>query len=306
MGQGRAAGAPGIERIFHRLSHPDALRIFRLAKDGLKSKSETPQQLGLTPKRYYTRLRSLVAVGLLRKRAGAYSLTDIGQVVYHALFDRVERALRQREELAIVERLREGVGMATEEVQHLVAASEGRFAPPELGQESGTVRLVQVLEGFDDFVAASREIVEHSSSEVRLATRFSDIRLFEPLLQAFGPSENLPRVLVLDGDIGNQELRAHVLRTLIASPRLVRTGSSANRPVQLKYSDLPYSFIVSDGRTILLEIVNAATREFSTGLLIESESLAGKFLASFDRIWAEAGADVLREFSARVRDWQRS
>lgn len=79
--------------LFFLLSRPDAQKILSLAREGLRSKTGTPSEVGLTKKQYYTRLRQLVELNLVEKvetherRKGTdcspvYTTTLLGNLVY--------------------------------------------------------------------------------------------------------------------------------------------------------------------------------------------------------------------------------
>ena len=90
---GTDKAAQCIPDLFFLLSRPEALRILDLARIGLKSKIDTPAEIGLTKKQYYTRLRQLVDLNLIEKiethdgkkgadRAPVYTTTLLGNLVY--------------------------------------------------------------------------------------------------------------------------------------------------------------------------------------------------------------------------------
>ena len=89
----RETVAKGIAEILTLISKPDALKILSLAREGLRSKTGTPSEVGLTKKQYYTRLRQLVDLNLVEKmemserkkgadRAPVYTTTLFGNLVH--------------------------------------------------------------------------------------------------------------------------------------------------------------------------------------------------------------------------------
>ncbi len=65
------------------ISKPDALKIFVVARDGIKSQINTHSEIGLTKKQYYLRLRQLVKLGLVTKDENVYRHTMFGKIIYN-------------------------------------------------------------------------------------------------------------------------------------------------------------------------------------------------------------------------------
>jgi len=81
------------------LSNPDALRLFHLIGEGIENSRYTREELELTPKRYYARLRELVKVGLVSKRYGVYRQTALGGMICDRFLPAMGEAVDAREEL---------------------------------------------------------------------------------------------------------------------------------------------------------------------------------------------------------------
>ncbi len=58
--------------ILDALGNQDALSIFIYVEKGMTSSKLAIQELGLTQKRFYSRLKELIEVGLIEKNAGGY------------------------------------------------------------------------------------------------------------------------------------------------------------------------------------------------------------------------------------------
>ena len=71
-----------LTEVLSVLSKNDALTIFLMANEGIKSELDTPTKIGLTKKQYYTRLKQLVDLGLITKNNESYIQTAFGKVVY--------------------------------------------------------------------------------------------------------------------------------------------------------------------------------------------------------------------------------
>jgi len=67
-----------VAPIFRVLSNPDAIKILYCAGDGIEHSTYTIEELGLSQKRYYTRLKALIDSGLIKKKEGFYRQTALG------------------------------------------------------------------------------------------------------------------------------------------------------------------------------------------------------------------------------------
>ncbi|GAG87877.1 unnamed protein product, partial [marine sediment metagenome] len=56
-------GTESLAKLFKVLSKPDALEIFLLANGGIENSTYAIEELDLTPRKYYSRLKQLVDMG---------------------------------------------------------------------------------------------------------------------------------------------------------------------------------------------------------------------------------------------------
>ena len=75
------------------LSKPGALRIFLLAKQGIKARTVSHYEIGLTRKQYYTRLSQLVKAGLVKKTGGRYIQTPFGTILSQDYIPRLQEVI---------------------------------------------------------------------------------------------------------------------------------------------------------------------------------------------------------------------
>ena len=59
-----------------------AIFMSAAGKRGLNADLSSPKQPGIGKKTYYTRLRQLITIGLVRKSEGVYVHTTLGNIVY--------------------------------------------------------------------------------------------------------------------------------------------------------------------------------------------------------------------------------
>ena len=56
-----------MTNIFRAISKPDALKILQLTGEGIVNSTYAIEELGLSQKKYYTRLKALLGADLIRK-----------------------------------------------------------------------------------------------------------------------------------------------------------------------------------------------------------------------------------------------
>jgi len=73
--------APLAEDIFAVLSDGITIKMFKMASTGFRVRGGLYKKLKITRKQYISRLRKLMATGLIHKRSAVYVLTALGQIV---------------------------------------------------------------------------------------------------------------------------------------------------------------------------------------------------------------------------------
>ena len=99
------------------LSKPTALKIFTLAKDGIKSHIDTHSKIGLTRKQYYLRLNQLVKAGLLIKYDDTYKHTMFGKIIYHEYILRLEKDISNSKHMEMMDMLNQSSRFSEDEIE---------------------------------------------------------------------------------------------------------------------------------------------------------------------------------------------
>ncbi|GAG05374.1 unnamed protein product, partial [marine sediment metagenome] len=95
-------GTESLAKLFKVLSKPDALEIFLLANGGIENSTYAIEELDLTPRKYYSRLKQLVDMGFVRKTGGVYRQTSFGSMIYSQLLPAMGRAYDARDRLELI------------------------------------------------------------------------------------------------------------------------------------------------------------------------------------------------------------
>lgn len=148
------------------LSKKDVLTIFLLAKDGLKAEAATPQNIGLTRKQYYTRLKQLVDNQLMDKRGDMYVHTTLGSYVYQNHIVELMKQVKNVEQMKMIDTLKQAKQFSDDEIQHFVQKIMGVDVGPR------SVPTVRIMPTYEDMVLVLIERIQFAKEEILLATRY--------------------------------------------------------------------------------------------------------------------------------------
>jgi DNA-binding transcriptional ArsR family regulator len=287
-----------IERILSVLSNEDALKIFKMAGDGIACSTEAIRKMGLTQKRYYTRLNELLEAKLIRKDDGAYKHTILGSIIYRVinyLSDIVER----EEQLELMDKVKRARNLSDEEKERIIQSIAKERIRDFLNLIDGGVKLVGLVYRFEDIVKGTIELLEKAEREVYLATRYTDNDVVEAVFKAFGRGVGEWHIISSDRNVKNiLSQRIQLIRMMIAHPEYLKAFFTLlnSSKVQTGYvEELPYSFIVVDRKYVGIEVLNPDSKGFLLGLFFENEILAEKLIEIFNSLMAKAREDPLRD-----------
>lgn len=91
--------------IYPVLCNDDSLLIFELASKGIADSRMVLERYHLTKKRYYSRLKRLVKLGLVSKSGGMYKQTALGTIIYEQQVRALDRILAKKPSFDILDDL---------------------------------------------------------------------------------------------------------------------------------------------------------------------------------------------------------
>jgi hypothetical protein len=95
------------------------LKIFTLAKEGIKSHANTHSEIGLTRKQYYLRLYQLVKMGLLIKNNDIYKHTIFGKIIYYDYLLRLEKDISNSKHMEMMDILGQSSKFSKDEIEEV-------------------------------------------------------------------------------------------------------------------------------------------------------------------------------------------
>jgi len=285
-------------KILSSLASEDALKILQEARSGITSSTEAIKKLGLTQKRYYTRLKPLVEAELIEKREDGYKLTFLGKIVYEIIYRKLEKTLESKDRIALIDRLNRTKSLSQKERQEVAAAILDKEKTVGYSSVLSEMKPVEIIRSYEELVKVGVDLLENVKEEMLFAARYTDTRIVESFLTAF---KRGVKINVIDGDKRNFSKRLSVMRVLFSSPGVLMTLHELIRSVRVKYIDLPYSFAVFDRRYTVFEVTSPTDGSFLYGFRFDNEEIAQSFSRLFNELFEKGGKDSFTElFLKRV------
>jgi len=287
---GSSSPTKDMEKVLSSLANRDALEIFHEAKDGITNSTETIGKLGLTQKRYYARLKPLIGTGLIQKTEKGYNLTFLGKIIYEILYRKLGKTLESKDRIALIDKLNKAESLSKEEKEQISAAISVKDKIVGYSGLFGEIKPVEIFYTFEELRNTLSRIVDKSEKELLIATRYTDSLAAEAFLRT---ARRGVKLRLIDGDKNNLSDRVNILRTLLFSPRTLKTFYDVlNSPqTSLKFTDLPYSFFVIDRRYVGIEVVNPLIDDFFLGFIFDDEKLSEKFAEFFEALSQKASGN---------------
>lgn len=277
-----------MSNILSILSKLDALAIFVLAKDGLKSELDTPQKIGLTKKQYYTRLKQLYDLNLISKKGNAYVHTSFGDLVYNEHIISFLNTMSNIKELEMIDVLKKSSKFGNNEILEFLS----RISPyhrSELAQISSQKTFV--VNTFDGMVSKVLETIEFAQNEILVASRFTNDLIINSILKKSTTGvkvkiladTNTVRGFFDNSGKTTKKDKNESERTLVVANPFYPSN------VERRYMNTPFSLLVVDSKNIGIEIVdNYNPKKFMLSIHVENQTLAQQIKICFDKWWEGA------------------
>ena len=290
-------------RIFNVLSSQDAVRIFLYAEQGIENSTHAIKDLGLTQKRYYSRLKGLIDVGLIEKVEGTYRYTALGKIV-HKLglyligvlknIDRIElmNSISKAESLSSDER-RKFEKMISEQTEVGVLFNS-------VLSEKARSKVKEIIT-YEELIEKLMERIDLAQKSVLLASRYIDTRAIDACLKA-NKRDVMLKVLVSKENISSN---MNMLR-LMLSPKLILAmleffGSSKEMGDLIREFDLSFSYCIMDDCHCFFEFPSLEGSKFSIAFYMDDEDTNRRFTELFYKQWEMAEVKKMPTFFEKLK-----
>ena len=263
-----------LATLFQVLSKPDALKILYSAGIGIENSTYAIEELDLTPKKYYARLRELMAEDLVKKVDGVYRQTALGEMIYDRFLPAMGKACDAKDEMELIvylegTELESGVRKRIEDELNLPI-----FA------ESNNVR---VLRDYESLVADTIDMCDEAKESIILASNYFDVRVMEATFRSMDRGVTNRIIGGKKGLSSKLQQLKLIFSTTIMKKIINLTSMNINEFV--RFSDLSYSLCVVDGHLNLIIIPNITNENMIVAFLIDDKDLGEKLTESFEELW---------------------
>jgi len=267
-----------LANIFRLLSNPDALKILYRAGQGIENSTHTIEELDLTPKKYYYRLKELMAADLVKKVNGVYRQTSMGRIIYDRFLPAMGKTYDAREELELIVYL-EGTELESK-VRNRIEADIGI----PIFEDSTAVK---VLGSYEDLAIAVIDLYDSAEESVILASNYIDVRVIEACFRSVDRGVT-NRLIVDKKSLLSKVQNLKGMLSLTFTKTIINFASSkVNLKEFVKFVDLPYTFCVVDGHRNIIELSNTLNNDFIVALSIDNKGVSEKLTKFFDTLWKE-------------------
>jgi hypothetical protein len=286
-------------RLLSVLSKKDNLSMFIFAKDGLKAESSTLQNLGLSRKVYYTRLRQLIDAGLISKSEGAYSYTTFGGIIYQRHIVELIEEMKNKQQMIMIDTLKNTKEFSEKDITNFV----DRITYTSSGMNAEPPPKIEIAWTYQDMVSAIVERVQLCKNEILLASRsFNEIIINNILRKA---NSGIDVKVISDSSLVKQYIEAEgrglSLNDKNSSER-IKVVSNPWYPgkVKRRVARIPFSIIVLDGKEVGVEVVDwNEPKKFYGVIFIREEKTSKTMLNFYNKMW-DAATEV--ETLTRTKD----
>ncbi|HKU32490.1 MAG TPA: hypothetical protein VJR22_01425 [Candidatus Nitrosotalea sp.] len=273
------------------LSKLDALEIFVMSKNGLKSELDTPQKIGLTKKQYYTRLKQLYDLDLIAKKGNTYVHTSFGDLIYHEHIVGFLDTISNLKEFEMIDVLKKSSKFNNNEISDFLSRiSPGKhteFAAPK-------ARKTIIIDAFDNMISKALEMIEFSQDEIFIASRFTNDLIINSVLKKatsgvkvriLADTNTVKEFFNNSGkSISKQDKNTDERINVVANPFYPSN-------IERRYVDIPFSLLIVDNNAVGMEIVdNYNPKKFMLSVYVEDHSFAEQIKTSFNKWWENSSA----------------
>ncbi len=236
-------------KILSALSREGSLTILKEASSKLTSKRGTHAELGLTKRQYYSRLRELKNLGVIRKEGEGYVRTEKGDKLYH-LASKIMNSMNESKE----------------------DSSFMNFEGKKIKSD--------IVTDHRKSIKKVKTLIESAEDELLIASRYIDHPVLNTIVERSDEIEikGITRKLTLSDTF---EL-SRAIFPLNRLKKLVEFTRNKGRVVP----NLPFSFGVQDKKVSFLEVLDPLhPNEFFFAIVLENEKLSEKLRELFHELY---------------------
>lgn len=272
--------------IMSILSKKDAMTIFTMAKEGLKSELDTPSKIGLTKKQYYTRMKQLVDLNLLTKTSKGYEHTSLGNIIYQNHVVGLLKNVENYKTFEMVDVLKKSSKFNQDDITEFMS-KVGLHTVEGKDTKTNIVLVTQ----YDHMVTKVLELIEFAQKEILLSTRFLNELVVNANLKK--SSNGIPIKVLTDTKLVNGyfNMAGRKIESDKNTNERIKVISNPYYPsnIERRYVAVPYSIIIVDDTNVGLEIIdNYNPEKFSMVVFSNDPVFVQSLKKKFYTLWNAA------------------
>jgi len=284
--------------ILDALGNEDALSIFIYAEKGIPNSKLAIHELGLTQKRFYSRLKDLIDVGLVEKSEGSYQYTTIGRIFSKIGYSLLE-VLENKEQFELLERLRENSSLTPSDFDKITSVVSkgsvdvsGVFNMIFFSEKQGKV---EALPTYERLVEKLVEEAQAAEENIILASRYIDNKVIDATMQA------VKRGVYFQVLMAKEHLEDKLNKLqLLLSPALVFSMleffTDPNLDEFMRDGNVPFSFCIIDGARCFFELPSFGNHDFTIAFYVVDEEIGTRFTNMYKTLWETSDKKSIPKF----------
>jgi predicted transcriptional regulator len=283
-----------ILKLLSVLSRRDNLAIFMSAAagEGLNADLNTPPQLGIAKKTYYTRLKQLINAGLIRKSNGTYIPTTLGSIVYQKHLE-LMRQIRNIKHFRMIDALKSSDEFSDEDIKGFV----GKLLSENINftQYSDDNTHVEIIWKYEDMVSAIIQRIELCKDEILLASKYANELIIDSMLQKV--QEGIKAKVISDKSLVRQFFEQFQQNMVdIKDKNTLKRSKVVGNPwypgnIDIRATDLPFSMIILDRKEVGIELIHANdSNTFNGVIFVRDEKIANLMTDYYQKIWESSSS----------------
>lgn len=271
-------------KILGALGNEDALAIFLYTKDEIRNSQNVIRTLGLTQKRFYSRLKDLLDNQLVEKVEGVYRHTALGNILCEVGIS-LEELLLNKDKLNLINQIKQTNGLSERDRSMLDRMFS--IKPFNINKD------VKIVELWEDLVRETNEMISGAEEEILMATQYLDARTIDSGFKAINRGVKVRSIASANNQM-TEGLK--ILFSFITNPKQLVSFSSILKSdqIQVRFSSVPYTFLIVDQKQSMIEIKNPVTDDYGFAIIINNEIFSKKLVSIFNSIF-ETGTDYLEK-----------
>jgi len=268
--------AEGVTSLFKVLSNPDTLRLFNHTSDGIKNSTYAIEELDLTPKRYYARLKELVKIGLVRKQYGSYGQTALGRMIYDRFLPAMGKAYDARDELEFME------GLEAIEIENGVRKSILEELGIPIFEDSANMRMI---DNYEAMVVDVIDLCDEAEESILMASNYMDVRVMEAVFRA-GERDVTNSFIVGKRSLSSKLKNLRMMLSLTFAKTVLNfVSDTVELKDMVRFAELPYSFCIVDGHRNIIEISDTIDDRFLAAFSVDNRSVGENATKFYEKLW---------------------